>query len=114
MMRNRRRTGRIPSAKDLPPLLRLLLDLPDHLHDLIHPFPLVILVAPSILRPKVPPLVPVNGPQVAFIELLQTSTVEVVARTERVPKVDPAKVKAREGSRAREYPEEFLRDEAEG
>lgn len=78
-------TLRIPSAEHYPPIRRIVLDGIHHPRELIHSFPLIIILARPVLCPEMAPLEPIHWAQIAYPPMSQSDLIEVLSRSVSFP-----------------------------
>lgn len=97
----------VPGAQNDPPVVRVRLELVDHLRELVDALARVVRLGVDILGAKVPPLEPIDGAQVAHLAVRQPHAVEKLARAIAVPDLDALLAERERRGRARDEPEEF-------
>ena len=102
----------VPRGEQDAAIVGVVLDLVDHLRELIHALSLVVRVHVPVLRAEVAPLEAVHGPEIALLAVAQPDAVQVLAAAVTVPDVNILILQLlRAGATAHE-PQQLLRDAA--
>ena len=103
----------VPRTQNDPSVIRVVLQLPDDLSDLIHAFARVICLRVDVFGSEMPPLEPVDRTQVAFCTVREADAVQIGAGPVAVPDLDAGGGEGQGGRGAGDEPEEFSDDGAE-
>lgn len=79
---------RIPSTKNNPSIIRIILELMNDFRELVNTLSCVVCLSIDVLGAKVPPLEAINRTEVAHCAMGEADRVEIFARSVPIPDLD--------------------------
>jgi len=101
-------TSRIPSRKDHAAIVGVSFKRMNQVSQLVHTLASIVSVHVDILGPKVAPLEPIHGTEIALLTIGEADPIEVLAGRIAVPDLDPLILKGLGAGVAADEPKELL------